>query len=227
VNPSLSSTSPVEVLWRPGCPFCSRLRSGLRSAGIETVERNIWVDPEAAARVRALTGGDETVPTVVVGRHGLVNPSVSAVVAAVRAEFPEDADALVGAAAVRPSWSGWTGAALTIAAGLLWLALVLWRPTTTWHLAPVLVAGAWPWLLWQARPPSDSEGLVRLMVAAAVGFGAAGLATLAFSGADLLRGPTLPGFTVASTEALVLAAGTAVLAVLLGVVMRRTTHGVR
>lgn len=225
MNPLPTSPSPVEVLWRPGCPFCSRLRAGLRRAGIQTVERNIWTDQEAAARVRAVTGGDETVPTVLVGSRGLVNPSVSDVVSAVRAEFPEDADALVGAGAARPSWSGRAGVALTIAVGLLWLVLTLWRPTTTWHLAPVLVAVAWPWLLWQARPPSEPGGLLRLVMAATVGFGAAGLTTLALSGADLLRGPTLPGFTAASTEALVLAGGTAALAVLLGM-FRAVRHRV-
>ena len=77
----------IEVLWRPGCPFCSRLRRGLARAGIETVEHDIWADPEAAARVREVTGGDETIPTVLVGSRALVNPSVAGVVAAVRAEF--------------------------------------------------------------------------------------------------------------------------------------------
>jgi hypothetical protein len=29
----------VEVLWRPGCPYCSRLRHGLARAGIGTVQQ--------------------------------------------------------------------------------------------------------------------------------------------------------------------------------------------
>ena len=49
----------VEVLWRPGCPFCSRLRRGLHRRGIEVVETDIWQDRAAAARIRAVTGGDE------------------------------------------------------------------------------------------------------------------------------------------------------------------------
>lgn len=52
----------IEVLWRPGCPYCSRLRRGLRHAGVDTVEHNIWSDAAVSARVRAATGGDETVP---------------------------------------------------------------------------------------------------------------------------------------------------------------------
>jgi mycoredoxin len=45
-------------------------------------EVNIAKDPRAAARLRGLTGGDETVPTVVVRESCLVNPSVAAVLAA-------------------------------------------------------------------------------------------------------------------------------------------------
>ncbi|MDA2813194.1 glutaredoxin domain-containing protein [Nocardiopsis sp. RSe5-2] len=76
------------MYWRPGCPFCYALRGGLRAAGVRLDEVNIWADDEAAARVRAITGGDETVPTVVVGRDEMVNPSVGAVVRAVREHAP-------------------------------------------------------------------------------------------------------------------------------------------
>lgn len=69
----------VTVFWRPGCPWCARLRRGLRRARIATVERNIWEDADAAATVRAAAGGNETVPTVVIGDVALVNPSLAAV----------------------------------------------------------------------------------------------------------------------------------------------------
>ena len=65
------STPEIEVLWRPGCPYCSRLRRDLARAGVVTVEHDIWADPAAAARVREATGGNETVPTVVVGDRAL------------------------------------------------------------------------------------------------------------------------------------------------------------
>ncbi len=45
----------IEVLWRPGCPFCTRLRRELTRSGVITTERDIWSDPDAAARVRAAT----------------------------------------------------------------------------------------------------------------------------------------------------------------------------
>jgi glutaredoxin len=65
----------VHYYWRPGCPFCSMLRRGLDQAGIGTVDHDIWQDPQAAAVVRGFAGGNETVPTVVIGDVGLVNPS--------------------------------------------------------------------------------------------------------------------------------------------------------
>ena len=95
----------IEVLWRPGCPFCSSLRRGLRRRAIVTTEINIWDDPGAAERVRAVTGGDETVPTVFVGTVALVNPSVKEVVNAVQTEFPERApEMLPGPGAARRRW---------------------------------------------------------------------------------------------------------------------------
>lgn len=47
-------------------------------------EVNIWTDREAAATVRRLAGGNETVPTVVVGDTSFVNPSAAEVLAAAR-----------------------------------------------------------------------------------------------------------------------------------------------
>ena len=67
----------VNYYWRPGCPFCTMLRRGLDKAGIQTVDHNIWDDPEAAATVREHAGGNETVPTVVIDGVGMVNPSAS------------------------------------------------------------------------------------------------------------------------------------------------------
>ncbi len=52
------------------------LRVALKRARIQTERVNIWDDPKAAARVRSVAGGNETVPTVFVGDTALVNPSV-------------------------------------------------------------------------------------------------------------------------------------------------------
>jgi len=79
---------------------------------VATTERDIWSDPDAAARVRAATGGDETVPTVVVGERALVNPFLAQVVAAVREEFPDEADTLLGSAVSEPVAPVWRDPAL-------------------------------------------------------------------------------------------------------------------
>jgi mycoredoxin len=76
--------SGVTVYWRPGCPYCSRLRRDLHTIGLPTTEVNIWENSSAAAAVRSAANGNETVPTVVIGATTLVNPSARAVVEAVR-----------------------------------------------------------------------------------------------------------------------------------------------
>ncbi len=54
-----------------------------------TTEVNIWEDPDAAATVRTMAGGSETVPTVVVAGTAYVNPRVRNVIEAVRAVAPD------------------------------------------------------------------------------------------------------------------------------------------
>ncbi|WBC16147.1 glutaredoxin domain-containing protein [Micromonospora sp. WMMA1998] len=62
------------VYWRPGCTYCLRLRLRLGRHAGRAHWVDIWRDPEAAAAVRAVTGGDETVPTVVLPDQVVVNP---------------------------------------------------------------------------------------------------------------------------------------------------------
>jgi mycoredoxin len=52
-----------------------KLRFGLRRARVKFHEVNIWNDPSAAAFVRSVANGNETVPTVTIGEVSLVNPS--------------------------------------------------------------------------------------------------------------------------------------------------------
>jgi len=206
----------IEVLWRPGCSFCSGLRRGLARAGIATVEHDIWADPEAAARVREVTGGDETVPTVLVGSRALVNPSVAGVVAAVRAEFPAEAAALVGSpatAGTRRLPVGAVGAVWAVGLAVIWVLLSVLQATTTWHLAPVLIAGVWPWMTARDLRAAGGSGAVGLILAGVGAFAVSAAATAALSRADLLRGPTIPGFPNATVESLVLAGATVVLIV--------------
>ncbi len=88
-SPDQPSRSPVTFYARPGCPFCSALRFRLARRGLAFEEVDIWEDPSAAAFVRSVAGGNETVPTVAVGGHALVNPSSRAVMALVASEAPE------------------------------------------------------------------------------------------------------------------------------------------
>jgi mycoredoxin len=62
------------IYWRPGCTYCQRLRVRLGRDGRRAHWVNIWADPAGAAAVRAITGGDETVPTVELAGQTHVNP---------------------------------------------------------------------------------------------------------------------------------------------------------
>jgi mycoredoxin len=83
--PATHPASAVTVYWRPGCPFCSSLFRQLERADIAHERVNIWEHPDAAAVVRSIANGNETVPTVVVGTIGMVNPSAAQVSAALAA----------------------------------------------------------------------------------------------------------------------------------------------
>jgi mycoredoxin len=78
----------VTVYWRPGCRYCTRLRQDLRLAGVPAREINIWADKSAAATVRELAGGNETVPAVVIGGRSFINPPAATVLAEVRRLSP-------------------------------------------------------------------------------------------------------------------------------------------
>lgn len=71
----------VTFYWRPGCPFCMMLERKLERAGVTLDKRNIWDDPDARAAVQRINGGNETVPTVVVGEVELTNPPAKHVLA--------------------------------------------------------------------------------------------------------------------------------------------------
>ncbi len=103
--PGENPDGQVTVYTRPGCPFCTLLRAGLRRHDLTFVEVDIWQDPDAAAVVRSLADGNETVPTVVIGPPGrdssttgtratdtgvwaAVNPSPDAVVKAAATHAP-------------------------------------------------------------------------------------------------------------------------------------------
>ncbi|WP_153394212.1 glutaredoxin domain-containing protein [Ornithinicoccus halotolerans] len=74
VQPPTGGSRHVVVYWRPGCRYCARLRWVLRGLPEQVQWVNIWQDPEAAAFVRGVNGGAETVPTVVVDGAPETNP---------------------------------------------------------------------------------------------------------------------------------------------------------
>jgi glutaredoxin-like protein len=82
VTGEVTDTERLIVYWRRMCGFCTRLMGALEEAGIEVEYRDIWEDPEAAAFVRSVNDGAETVPTVVLpdGRT-VTNPPPEALIA--------------------------------------------------------------------------------------------------------------------------------------------------
>lgn len=78
----------VDFYWRPGCGFCMMLERGLSRAGVPLDKHNIWDEPAHAETVRHWANGNETVPTVVIGDVGLVNPSADDVIAVLATKAP-------------------------------------------------------------------------------------------------------------------------------------------
>lgn len=78
----------LEVYWRPGCGFCTRLFRHLERAGVSVRLHNIWEDDEARRFVRRHNRGNETVPTVSLGGQVRTNPSPDALIEEIRASHP-------------------------------------------------------------------------------------------------------------------------------------------
>jgi len=55
----------LAVYRRDHCGYCRRLENVLHAAGVDYDRRDIYADPDAAAFVRSVNNGNETVPTVV------------------------------------------------------------------------------------------------------------------------------------------------------------------
>lgn len=82
----------LVVYRRPGCPYCARMRRVLNRHGIIHTEIDIWENPDAAAFVRSVADGNETVPTVVLktaaAQQQWVNPHPKTLIATVQAQAP-------------------------------------------------------------------------------------------------------------------------------------------
>ena len=64
------------------CPFCVRLKAGLKRRGVEYTEIDVDHDAEAAAFVESVNGGNRVVPTALYEDGSTAtNPSATDVVA--------------------------------------------------------------------------------------------------------------------------------------------------
>jgi len=70
----------VTMYSTPWCGYCQRLKAQMTREGIEYVEVDIESDPEAAAYVESVNGGNQTVPTLVFpDGSAATNPSLKEV----------------------------------------------------------------------------------------------------------------------------------------------------
>lgn len=83
-----AAQATVEFYWRAGCGFCAALERQLDRLGVTLDKRDIWADESAAAFVRSVANGNETVPTVKVGPAAAVNPSANEVLAMIGEHAP-------------------------------------------------------------------------------------------------------------------------------------------
>ncbi|MEI6363732.1 MAG: mycoredoxin [Actinomycetes bacterium] len=68
---------PMQMYTTVWCGYCQRLKAQLGREGIAFEEIDIENDPEAAALVESVNGGNQTVPTVVFADGtALTNPSI-------------------------------------------------------------------------------------------------------------------------------------------------------
>ncbi|MEP9394133.1 mycoredoxin [Gordonia sp. VNQ95] len=75
-----TSNAALTMYTTSWCGFCARLKTGLRSAGIEWTEIDIEAHPEAAEFVGSVNGGNHVVPTVLFADGSTAtNPSVNEV----------------------------------------------------------------------------------------------------------------------------------------------------
>jgi mycoredoxin len=76
----------VTMYSTPWCGYCQRLKAQMGREGIEFVEVDIEQDPEAAAFVEQVNGGNQTVPTLLYADGSAeTNPSIGQVKAKLEA----------------------------------------------------------------------------------------------------------------------------------------------
>jgi len=74
------SDSGVVMYSTVWCGYCKRLKTAMKASGIDFTEVDIEHDPEAAALVMSVNGGNQTVPTVTFpDGSAMTQPSVAQV----------------------------------------------------------------------------------------------------------------------------------------------------
>lgn len=77
--PSTQSVIMYSTVW---CGYCQRLKAQMNRADIPFTEVDIEADPESAAFVASVNGGNEVVPTLKFADGStLTNPSIAEVIA--------------------------------------------------------------------------------------------------------------------------------------------------
>ncbi len=79
IDPKVSPVIMYSTVW---CGYCQRLKAQMQRAGIEYTEVDIEVDPDSAAFVASINGGNEVVPTLKFSDGStLTNPPIAEVIA--------------------------------------------------------------------------------------------------------------------------------------------------
>ena len=74
----MATNNEITMYSTSWCGYCRRLKAALKSAGMPFYEVDIEHDDAAAAFVRSVNNGNETVPTVkFADGSALTNPSVA------------------------------------------------------------------------------------------------------------------------------------------------------
>lgn len=79
----------IEVYQAEWCPYSSAVRERLNELDQVFVCRPVPVDPEDRAAVAELTGGDPSIPVVVLDDGTVLAGDTDAIIEALNARFPE------------------------------------------------------------------------------------------------------------------------------------------
>lgn len=80
MSDTATPAAPVIMYSTSWCGYCQRLKAQMGRAGIGWEEINIESDPQAEATVKAVNGGNATVPTLVFADgSALTNPTIKQV----------------------------------------------------------------------------------------------------------------------------------------------------